>query len=60
MDVLTRLGPRLVDPVTRVRSSLTSLLGDGLVVRANLLEKSVSGAGLRNWDAVLVREGLEL
>ena len=49
-----RLGPGLVQPVTRVGSSLASLLSDGLVARAGLLEKGITLAGLGNCDKVSI------
>jgi len=54
------LGPRFVDPITRVRGSLANLVGSSLVVLADSLEKRIASARLGNWDAVLVGECLEL
>lgn len=45
-----RLGPGVVEPVTRVRGGLAHLLRYGLVVGADLLENSVTSAGLRYWQ----------
>jgi hypothetical protein len=55
-----RVGPGSVDPVTGVVGSLRSLLSDRLVVLANRLQKRVALAGLRDGNAVLVGEGLQL
>ena len=55
-----RVGPGSVKPVTGVVGSLRSLLSDGLVVLANGLQKGVALAGLRDGNAVLVSEGLQL
>jgi hypothetical protein len=55
-----RLGPGLVKPVTRVRNALASLLGDSVVVVADLLKKLITLAWLGNWDAVLVGKDLQL
>lgn len=55
-----RLGPRSVEPVAWVSSSLSKLGGDGLVILASSLEERVSVAWLWCWDAVLVEEALEL
>ena len=43
-----RLGPGVVKPVAGVVGSLADLLGNGIVVLANLGEQSVTLAGLRN------------
>lgn len=55
-----RVGPGSVKPVTGVVGGLRSLLGDRLVVLANGLQKRVALAGLRDGNAVLVSEGLQL
>lgn len=55
-----RLRPSRVEPVTWVGSSLASLLCDRFIVRADLLDKSIALAWLRNWDTVLICECLEL
>jgi hypothetical protein len=55
-----RFRPSGIEPVTWVGSSLASLLGNGLVVGSNLLEKSVTLAWLGNGNAMLVSKGLEL
>jgi hypothetical protein len=55
-----RVRPRSVEPVTRVVSSLGSLVGNGLVVLADRLQERVTLAGLGNGNAVLVGESLEL
>ena len=43
-----RFGPGLIQPVSRIRSRVASLLGDRLIVRADLLEKGITGPGLRD------------
>lgn len=55
-----RIGPRRVEPVTGVGSSLAELSSSGLVVLTDSLEERVALAGLGNGNAVLVGEGLEL
>jgi hypothetical protein len=57
---LTRLGPGLVEPVAGVGGSLASLLGNILVVGSKFLKEGISLSWLRNGNAVLVSEGLEL
>lgn len=54
------VGPRLVEPIAGVGCGLGDLVGGGLVVLADALEKSVTLAGLGNGDAVLIRKGLEV
>ena len=49
-----RLGPGLVQPVTGVGSSLTSLLSDGVVAGTGLLEEGITLAGLGNCDDVSI------
>lgn len=44
-----RLGPGVVQPVARVVGGLANLLGNGVVVLADLGEESVALAGLGNW-----------
>lgn len=55
-----RVGPGSVEPVTRVVGSLRGLVGNRLVVLADSLQKGVTLARLRNRNAVLVGESLEL
>lgn len=55
-----RVRPTLPEPVARVRKSLASLLGDGLVVLTGSLQEGVALVGLRRWDAVFVQESLDL
>jgi hypothetical protein len=53
-------GPSLIQPVARVGSCFSHLLGDGLVVLADFLEKSVALARLGNRNTMTIAEGLEL
>lgn len=46
-----RLGPGLIQPVTRVGGSLASLLSDGLIAGTGLLEEGITLAGLGNCDS---------
>ncbi len=55
-----RVRPGSVEPVTGVVGSLLGLLRSGLVVVTDGGEKRVTLAGLRNRNAVLVSESLEL
>jgi hypothetical protein len=55
-----RVGPRSVEPVTRVVVGLLGLLCGGLVVLTDSLQEGVTLAGLGDRNAVLVGEGLEL
>jgi hypothetical protein len=55
-----RVRPRGVEPVTGVGSGLAELVGGGLVVFTDSLEKGVTLAGLGNGDAVLVGKSLDL
>jgi hypothetical protein len=55
-----RVGPRFVQPVTRVVDSLGELVGSRLVVLADRLEEGVTLAGLGNGNAILVGKGLQL
>lgn len=55
-----RVRPRSVEPITRVVGGLGNLVGNGLVVLADGLQERVTLAGLRDGDAVLVGERLEL
>jgi hypothetical protein len=55
-----RVGPRGVKPVTRVRSGLSGLVGDGLVVGTDSGEKRIAGARRRVGNAVVIKECLEL
>lgn len=57
---VTRLGPSLIEPVARIASGFASLLCNGFVIGAKLLENSITLAWLRYGDAMLVSEGLEL
>ena len=55
-----RVRPGCIEPVTRIGSSLRDLVGSGLVVLTNCLEKGITLAGLGNRNAVLVGKRLEL
>jgi hypothetical protein len=55
-----RVRPGRVEPVTGVGSGLAELVGRGLVVLTDSLEKGVTLAGLGNRNAVLVGKSLEL
>jgi hypothetical protein len=55
-----RVGPRRVEPITRVRSGLGDLVGSRLIVLTDNLEERIALTGLGDWNAVLVGEGLEL
>lgn len=46
------LGPRLIQPVARVGSSLTGLLSDGLIRAASLLEEGITLTGLGNYKTL--------
>lgn len=41
-----RLGPGLVQPVSRVRSGLSDLLGNSFIVGASLLKKGITSSWL--------------
>lgn len=49
-----RLGPGLIQPVTRVGSSLASLLSDGVVAGTGLLEEGITLARLGDCDGVSI------
>jgi hypothetical protein len=52
--------PALVEPVAWVRSRLTSLLGDSVVVVTSCINEGLLVSGLRDRDVVLLQEGLQL
>lgn len=54
-----RLGPCLVKPAAWVGSSLSSLLGDVVVLSAKLREKTVALSWLWYRDVVIISESLE-
>jgi hypothetical protein len=51
-----RVGPGGVEPVTRVRSGLSGLVGDSLVVGTDGGEERVTSAGRRVGDSMVVKE----
>lgn len=59
-DIIKNQSVRNTNPVSRVRSGLTKLLSDGIVACASLGENSVTLARLRDRNAMVVAESLEL
>jgi hypothetical protein len=54
------IGPALIEPISRVGSSLAELVGDVLVVLTSAREEGVAGVRLRIGNTIAVKEGLEL
>jgi hypothetical protein len=55
-----RVGPAGPEPVSGISYTLTDLVSSGLVVLADCLEERVTGARLRDGNAIAVSKGLEL
>jgi hypothetical protein len=55
-----RLRPSFIEPVTWVSGGLADLVGNSLIVRADGLKERVTGTWSWVWNAVAVKELLEL